>query len=159
MAGTSRRVPEGYHTVTPHLTIRGAGEAIEYYKKAFGAREIRRSPGPDGKLMHAEIQIGDSRIFLNDEFPEMGASSPLALKGTPVTMHLYVDDCDGFFDKAVKAGATVAMPLADQFWGDRYGLLVDPFGHRWAIASHQKDMTPEQMRAAAEAAMKQMAKK
>jgi uncharacterized glyoxalase superfamily protein PhnB len=159
MAGTSKRVPEGYRTVTPHLTIKGAAEAIEFYKKAFGAREIRRSPAPDGKLMHAEIQIGDSRIFLNDEFPEMGASSPLALKGTPVTMHLFVEDCDQVFDKAVKAGATVAMPLADQFWGDRYGLLVDPFGHRWAVASHLKDMTPEQMRAAAEEAMKQMAKR
>jgi uncharacterized glyoxalase superfamily protein PhnB len=159
MAGTSKRVPEGYHTVTPHLTIRGAAEAIEFYKKALGAREIRRSPGPDGKLMHGEIQIGDSRIFLNDEFPEMGASSPPALKGTPVTMHLFVEDCDAVFEKAVKAGATVAMPLADQFWGDRYGLLVDPFGHRWAIASHLKDMTPEQMRAAAEEAMKQMAKR
>jgi PhnB protein len=159
MAGASERVPEGYRTVTPHLTIRGATDAIEFYKKAFGAREIRRSPGPDGKLMHAEIQIGDSRIFLNDEFPEMGASSPLALKGTPVTMHLYVEDCDGIFDRALKAGATAAMPLADQFWGDRYGLLVDPFGHRWAVASHIKDMTPEQMRAAAGEAMKQMAKK
>jgi len=159
MAGTSKRVPEGYRTVTPHLTIRGAAEAIEFYKKAFGAVEIRRSPGPDGKLMHAEIQIGDSRILLNDEFPEMGAFSPSALKGTPVTMHLFVEDCDGVFEKAVKAGATVAMPLADQFWGDRYGLLVDPFGHRWSVASHLKDMTPEQMRAAAEEAMKQMAKK
>ena len=159
MAGTNKRVPEGYHSVTPHLTIRGAAEAIEFYKKALGAREIRRSPGPDGKLMHGEIQIGDSRIFLNDEFPEMGASSPSGLKGTPVTMHLFVEDCDGVFDKAVKAGATVAMPLADQFWGDRYGLVVDPFGHRWSIASHLKDMTPEQMRAAAQEAMKQMAKK
>jgi len=159
MAGTSKRVPEGYRTVTPHLTIRGAAEAIEFYKKAFGAREIRRSPGPDGKVMHAEIQIGDSRILLNDEFPEMGAFSPSSLKGTPVTMHVFVEDCDAVFDKAVKAGATVAMPLADQFWGDRYGLLVDPFGHRWSIASHLKDMTPEQMRAAAEEAMKQMAKK
>jgi uncharacterized glyoxalase superfamily protein PhnB len=159
MAGPSKRVPEGYRTVTPHLTIRGAAEAIEFYKKAFGARELRRSASPDGKLMHAEIQIGDSRIFLNDEFPEMGASSPLALKGTPVTMHMFVEDCDGVFDQAIKAGATVAMPLADQFWGDRYGLLVDPFGHRWSVASHLKDMTPEQMRAAAEEAMKQMARK
>jgi uncharacterized glyoxalase superfamily protein PhnB len=159
MAGTSQRVPEGYRTVTPHLTIRGAAEAIEFYKKAFAARELRRSPGPDGKIMHAEIQIGDSRIFLNDEFPEMGALSALALKGSPVTMHLYVEDCDALFDKAVKAGATVVMPLADQFWGDRYGLLVDPYGQRWSIASHLKDMTPEQMRTAAEEAMKQMAKK
>ena len=159
MAATAKRVPEGYRTVTPHLTIRGAAEAIEFYKKAFDAREIRRSMGPDAKLMHAEIQIGDSRVFLNDEFPEMGASSPFALKGTPVTMHLFVEDCDSVFDKAVKAGATVAMPLADQFWGDRYGLLVDPFGHRWSVASHLKDMTPEQMRAAAEEAMKQMAKR
>src|SRR5205085_3509997 len=108
MAGTSKRVPEGYRTVTPHLTIRGAAEAIESYKKAFGAREIRRSPGPDGKVMHAEIQIGDSRILLNDEFPEMGAFSPSSLKGPPVTMHLFVEDCDAVFDQAVKAGATVA---------------------------------------------------
>jgi PhnB protein len=159
MSKSVQPIPSGHENLIPHLVCNSCSEAIEFYKKAFGAREIRRSPAPDGKLMHAEIQIGDSRIFLNDEFPEMGAPSPLALKGTPVTLHLYVEDCDDVFDKAVKAGATVAMPLANQFWGDRYGLLVDPFGHRWSVASHLKDMTPEEMRAAAEEAMKQMAKK
>jgi uncharacterized glyoxalase superfamily protein PhnB len=158
MAGVTKRVPEGYHTITPHLTVRGAAEAIDFYKKAFGARELRRSPGPDGKLMHAEIQIGDSRLFLNDEFPAMGATSPLSLKGTPVTLHVFVDDVDGMFSKAVKAGAQVVMPLADQFWGDRYGVVSDPYGHRWSIASHVKDMTPEEMQKAGQEAMAKMGK-
>ena len=153
-----KRVPEGYHTVTPHLVIQGAAQAIEFYKKAFGAKELRRSPGPGGKLMHAEMQIGDSRIFLNDDFPEMGALSPVALKGTPVTIHLYVEDADSVYQQAVKAGAKVVMPLADQFWGDRYGLVTDPFGHSWSIGSHIKDMTPEEMQKAGAAAMAQMGK-
>jgi uncharacterized glyoxalase superfamily protein PhnB len=153
MAGNVKRVPEGYHTVTPHLTVRGAAAAIEFYKKAFGAKELRRSPGPDGKsIMHAELQIGDSRLFLNDEFPGMGATSPLGLKGTPVTIHLYVEDADKLFQQAVSAGAKVAMPLADQFWGDRYGIVVDPSGHQWSIGSHIRDVTPEEMAKAAAAA-------
>src|SRR5262249_12449532 len=145
MASKVRRVPEGLHTVTPHLVVRGAAQAIEFYKKAFGAKELRRAPGPDGKtLLHAEVQIGDSRTFLNDEYPEMGAISPQGLKGTPVTIHLQVEDVDSLYQQAVSAGAQVVMPLADQFWGDRYGMVTDPFGHQWSIASHVKDMTPEE---------------
>jgi uncharacterized glyoxalase superfamily protein PhnB len=159
MAGPVKRVPQGFHTVTPHLVVRGASEAIEFYKKAFGARELHRAPGPDGKsIMHAEVQIGDSRIFLNDEYPDMGAVSPLALKGSPVTIHLYVEDADRVFQQAVQAGAKVAMPLADQFWGDRYGIVIDPFGHHWSIGSHVKDMTPEEMQKAAAAAFAKMGK-
>ena len=157
MASPVKRVPQGFHTVTPHIVVRGASEAIEFYKKAFGARELSRSPGPDGKsLMHAEIQIGDSRIFLNDEFPDMGALSPLSHKGTAVTLHLYVEDADRLFQQAVQAGAKVAMPIMDQFWGDRYGIVTDPYGHRWSIASHIKDMTPQEMQKAAAEAFAQM---
>lgn len=160
MASPVKRVPEGFHTVTPHLVIRGAAEAIDFYKKAFGARELSRAPGPDGKtLMHAMIQIGDSRIFLADEFPGMGSLSPQGLKGTPVTIHLYVEDADRVFQQAVQAGAQIAMPLADQFWGDRYGIVTDPFGHRWSIASHIKDVTPQEMQKAAAAAFAMMGKK
>ena len=159
MASPVKRVPEGFHTVTPHLTVRRASEAIEFYKKAFGARELGRSPGPDGKsIMHAMIQIGDSRVFLNDEFPGMGPAAPEGSKGTPVTIHLYVEDADRLFQQAVKAGAQVGMPLADQFWGDRYGIVIDPFGHRWSIGSHIKDMTPEEMQKAAAAAFANMGK-
>jgi PhnB protein len=157
MASPVKRVPEGFHTVTPHLTVRGASEAIEFYKKAFGAKELSRSPGPDGKsIIHAMIQIGDARVFLNDEFP--GATSPLVLKGTPVTIHLYVEDADRVFQQAVQAGAKIAMPLADQFWGDRYGIVIDPFGHQWSIGSHIKDVTPAEMQKAAAAAFAQMGK-
>lgn len=155
---TVKRVPDGYHTITPHLTIRGAAEAIEFYKKAFGARELARHPGPGGKLMHGEVQIGNSRVLLHDEFPEMGANSPQALKGTPVSLHVYVEDVDRAWDQATKAGAKVVMPLADMFWGDRYGVLEDPYGHRWALASHIKDMTPEEMQKAGQEAMSKMAK-
>ncbi len=141
-----KRVPEGYQRVTPHLTVRNAAAMIDFYKKAFGAVERRRTPGPDGKsIMHAELQIGDSIVFLNDEFPEMGAISPLALKGTPVTVHLYVEDADKQFQQALSAGAEVVMPLADQFWGDRYGIVKDPTGHLWSIGSHMEDLTPAQM--------------
>ena len=145
-----KRIPEGYHTVTPHLVVRGAAEAIEFYKKAFGAKEIRRAPGPDGKsIMHAELQLGDSRIFLNDEFPQMGALSPLALKGSPVTIHLWFEDVDSAFQKAVQAGARVAMPLADQFWGDRYGILESPSGHRWSLSTPKKKASESELKAGA----------
>jgi len=141
-----KRVPDGYRRVTPHLTVRDCAGTIEFYKRAFGAVEKRRAPGPDGKsIMHAELQIGDSVIFLNDEFPEMGALSPLALKGTPVTVHLFVEDADKQFQQALAAGAEVVMPLADQFWGDRYGIVKDPSGHHWSIAHHAEDLTPAQM--------------
>jgi PhnB protein len=150
---TVKRVPEGMHTVTPHLAVRGAAKAIEFYKKAFGAKELNRHPVPNtDQIMHAEIQIGDSRIFLNDEFPDMGVVGPQALKGTPVTIHLQVEDVDSLFNQAVKAGATAAMPVTDMFWGDRYGVLTDPFGHKWSIGSHVRDVSPEEMAKAAAAA-------
>jgi uncharacterized glyoxalase superfamily protein PhnB len=141
-----QRVPAGFHRVTPHLTVRDAATMIEFYKRAFGAVEGRRAPGPDGKaIMHAEIRIGNSAVFLNDEFPEMGAVSPLSLKGTAVTLHLFVEDADKQFEQALSAGAEVVMPLADQFWGDRYGVVKDPSGHHWSIGSHIEDVTPEQI--------------
>ena len=145
MAGKAAPVPPGYHTVTPHLVIRGATEAIEFYKKAFGAEVKGVMPGPGGKVMHAEIRIGDSTIMLNDEFPEMGAKSPATIGGSAVTLHVYVPDCDALWNRAVAAGAKITMPLADMFWGDRYGTLTDPFGHRWSIATHKEDLTPEEI--------------
>jgi PhnB protein len=140
-------IPDGHHTITPHLVINGASEAIEFYKRAFGAEELCRMPfpGPDGKMKvgHAALQVGDSRLFLADECPEAGVAGPNG--SSPVTIHLYVTDADAVFGRAVEAGATVAMPLADMFWGDRYGQVVDPFGHRWSIATRLEDLTPEQM--------------
>jgi PhnB protein len=150
-------VPQGYHTVTPSITCKGAAEAIEFYKKAFGAKESHRMPGPDGKIMHAEIMIGDSPIMMNDEFPEMNCKSPLSMGGSPVTIHIYVDNVDAFWDKAVKAGCTVRMPLSDMFWGDRYGKVSDPFGHQWSIGQHVEDVSPQDMMKRGEEAMKQMA--
>jgi uncharacterized glyoxalase superfamily protein PhnB len=140
-------IPEGMHSITPHLVCEGAADAIEFYKKAFDAVENGRMPTPDGKIMHAQIRIGDSAVMLVDAFPEMGACGPKALKGSPVTIHLYVEDADKTFNQAVAAGATVRMPLADMFWGDRYGQVTDPFGHNWSIATHKHDFTPEQMQA------------
>ena len=138
-------VPDGMHTVTPHLVCAGAAEAIEFYRKAFGAVEEGRLPGPNGKLMHAMIRIEGSAVMLVDEMPEWGALGPKALKGSPVTIHLYVEDVDAFVKRAVAAGAKITMPVADQFWGDRYGQLEDPFGHVWAVATHLRDLTPKQM--------------
>ena len=140
-------IPEGMRTVTPHLICEGAADAIEFYKKAFDAVENGRMPSPDGRIMHAQIRIGDSVVMLVDAFPEMGGVGPKALNGSPVTIHLYVEDADKVFDQAVAAGATVRMPPADMFWGDRYGQIVDPFGHVWSIATHKHDYTPEQMQA------------
>jgi uncharacterized glyoxalase superfamily protein PhnB len=142
---TVKPIPEGMHTITPHLVCDGAADAIEFYKKAFNAVEASRMPGPGGKIMHAEMTIGDSHIMLVDEFPDMGGFGPKHFKGTPVTLHLYVEDVDATFAQAVKAGGTAKMPPADMFWGDRYGQIVDPFGHSWSIATHKRDMTPEQM--------------
>ena len=133
------------HSVTPHLICAGASEALEFYKNAFDAVELSRLPGSDGKLMHASVRIGDSVIMLNDETPEWNALGPKALKGSPVTIHLYVEDADAVFDQAVRAGAKVTMPLDDMFWGDRYGKLEDPFGHQWSIGTHVRDVTPEEM--------------
>jgi PhnB protein len=139
-------IPEGMHTVTPHLVCAGAADAIGFYVKAFGAVELGRMPGPDGKLMHAQVKIGDSVLMLVDEMPEWGALGPKALKGTPVTIHLYVKDVDAAFALAVAAGATAKMPPAEMFWGDRYGQVEDPFGHRWSIATHTRDLTDAQIR-------------
>lgn len=144
-------VPEGVHTVTPHLVCAGAADAIEFYKKAFNAVEIHRIPGPGGKLMHGAIRIGDSTVMLADEFPEWGSKGPKTLGGTPVTIHLYVEDVDAVFAQAVSAGATPAMPVTDMFWGDRYGMVIDPFGHSWSVATHIKDLTTEEMIEAAKA--------
>ncbi len=142
-------VPDGMHTVTPHLVCAGAAKAIEFYKKAFGATEIMRLPGKDGKLMHAQVRIGDSSVMLVDENPEWQIQGPTALKGTPVTIHLYVKDADALFEAAVAAGAKALMPVQEMFWGDRYGLVQDPFGHNWSIATHVRDLTPEEIQAAA----------
>jgi uncharacterized glyoxalase superfamily protein PhnB len=141
-------IPDGMHSVTPHLVCAGASDAIDFYKKAFGAEECARIPGPDGKLMHGAIRIGDSTVMLVDENPQWGALGPKALKGSPVTIHLYVEDVDGFAARAAKAGAKVIMPVADMFWGDRYGQLEDPFGHRWSVATHVRDVTGEEMQQA-----------
>ncbi|WP_424362909.1 VOC family protein [Methylocystis parvus] len=146
-------VPEGMHTLTPHIVCAGAAEAIDFYKKAFGATEFMRMPGPDGKLMHASLRIGDSMLMLVDEMPQWGALGPRALKGASVTLHLAVPNVDEVFAQAVAAGASVKMPVADMFWGDRYGLVIDPFGHEWAIATRIRDMTPEEMMAAGREAM------
>jgi PhnB protein len=150
-----RPVPEGYHTATPYLIIKGAARALDFYKKAFGAVELMRMDGPNGKIGHAEIKIGDSPIMLADEFPDMGFRSPQSLGGTPVSLCLYVEDVDTRFTQAVAAGATVMRPVKDQFYGDRSGTLTDPFGHVWTIATHKEDVTPEEMSRRAEAFMKQ----
>lgn len=148
-----KAIPEGMHSLTPHLICAGAADAIAFYVKAFNAVELGRMPGPDGKLIHAMLRIGDSPLMLVDEFPQWGSKSPATLGGTPVSIHLYVENADAAFQQAVDAGASVRMPLADMFWGDRYGVVVDPFGHQWSIATHIKDMSPEEMAAAGKAAM------
>lgn len=141
-------IPEGMHAVTPHLICAGAADAIEFYKKAFGAVEKVRMPGPEGKLMHAMVQIGDSAVMLVDEFPDYGSSGPKSLKGSPVTLHLYVEDVDATVARAVDAGAKITMPVEDMFWGDRYGKIEDPFGHQWSVATHIRDVGPEEMKKA-----------
>ncbi|HEY1911370.1 MAG TPA: VOC family protein [Vicinamibacterales bacterium] len=158
MAKAKKAVPDGYHTVTMALTLDNAAEAIDWYKKALGAEEVARASGPDGKIMHAEIRIGDSRIMVND--PMMGGKGPKAFGGSPASLWLYVEDCDALFNRAVAAGATV-LPgmgaMADQFWGDRSGSFSDPHGYRWTIASHKEDLTPQEMQQRQEAFMKQFA--
>ncbi len=147
----------GLPTLTPHLAVAGAAKAIEFYKKAFGAEEVHRFPGPDGKgIMHAHLTIGNSHLMLNDEFPQMGCRGPLALGGSPVTLNLSVDDCDAVFSRAVAAGATARMPPADMFWGDRYAQVTDPFGHVWAIAQRKENLTPEEMARRGKEAMAKM---
>jgi PhnB protein len=150
MNPSTKPIPEGMHTVTPHLICAGAAEAIEFYKKAFGAVELSRMPGSDGKVMHASIRIGDSVIMLNDEMPEWESFGAKHFKGSPVTIHLYVENADAVFEQAVRAGAKVTMPLDDMFWGDRYGKVEDPFGHQWSIGTHVRDVTEEEMQKAME---------
>ena len=135
----------GLQSLTPHLTCAGAADAIAFYKKAFNAVEQMRLPGPDGKVMHAAVKIGDSTLMLADEFPDHGSFGPKALKGSPVVIHLASKDVDATMAQAVAAGAKVTMPAADMFWGDRYGQLEDPFGHRWSVATHTRDMTPDEI--------------
>ena len=145
MPKSAKPIPDGYHTATPYLRVRGADKAIDFYKKAFAAEEVVRMPGPDGKtIMHAEIKIGDSPIMLGEESKEMNALSPQSVGGTGGGVHLYVRDVDAFVAKAVAAGAKLAMPVADMFWGDRYGKLTDPFGHEWSVATHKEDLTPKE---------------
>jgi len=155
---TAKAIPEGYHTLTPYMTVRNADKAIEFYKQAFGAVEKGAMRGPDGKVMHAELRIGDSLFMLADEFPQFGSLSPQSTGGAGMGLHIYVEDVDSAFDRAVGAGATIEMPVADMFWGDRYGKLVDPFGHKWSIATHTRDMSMEEIEAAQEEFMKQMPK-
>ncbi|HEV2493993.1 MAG TPA: VOC family protein [Terriglobia bacterium] len=152
MAGTVKPIPEGYHTATPYLIVKGAADAIEFYKKAFGATELLRMGEPGGRIGHAEIKIGDSTIMLADEFPEMGALSPQSIGGSPVSILLYVEDVDRVFNQAVAAGAKVTRPVKDQFYGDRMGGLIDPYGHQWYVATHVEDVAPEELHKRAAAA-------
>ena len=156
MAKKAAATPKGYHTVTPSLFVAGAAEAIEFYKKALGAEELMRFPGPDGKIMHAEIKVGDSIIMLADEMPDMGGRGPRTIGGTPVSFFVYGENVDAAWKRAIDAGAREVVPLADQFWGDRTGCLEDPFGHQWWLATHVQDLTPEEIRKNAEAHFGQM---
>ena len=151
-------IPDGYHTLTPYMTVRDAARAIDFYKQAFGATERGVMKGPDGKIMHAELMIGDSIVMLADEFPDYGALSPESVGGTAMGLHIYVNNVDDAFARAVKAGAQVEMPVMDQFWGDRYGKLKDPFGHKWSIATHTKDLSMEEMKTGMDEAMEKMQK-
>ncbi len=152
---TVKKMPEGYHSVTPYLVVGDAARAIDFYKRAFGASELTRMGGPGGKIGHAELKIGDSMIMLSDEM--MGNRSPQTLGGSPVGIFLYVEDVDSVFDRAINAGAKKDAAPADMFWGDRYGKLTDPFGHVWSIATHIEDVAPEEMKKRAQEAMAQMA--
>ena len=145
-------VPKGYHTVTPYLVFRGAAQAIEFYKKAFGAKELLRMPAPDGSVAHAELQIGDSRVMVGDENPDQGARAPQTIGGTCVHIFMYVPNVDKLFAQATGAGATAEMPPTDMFWGDRYCKLQDPFGHKWNLATHTEDLSEKEMARRAQAA-------
>ena len=148
-------IPEGYHSITPYLIVRDATRAIDFYTRAFGATELFRLDAPGGKIGHAELQLGDSRIMLADEFPEMGARGPQTIGGSPVHLLLYVQDVDSVFRQAISAGAVEARPVKDQFYGDRSGNLTDPFGHSWTVATHTEDLSPEEMQRRSQEAMQQ----
>ena len=156
MTSSVRAIPEGYHSVTPYLAVDDAAAALEFYKRAYGATEVMRMPGPSGKIGHAEIEIGGSRIMLADEYPDMGFRSPKAYGGSPVGLHLYVEDVDAVASQAVAVGAKELRPVKDQFYGDRTGSIEDPFGHVWHIATHKEDLSPDELkRRAAEAVQQQ----
>jgi PhnB protein len=152
MAAKVKAIPDGYHAITPYLSIEGAADAIEFYKRAFGAKERMRMAQPDGRIGHAELQFGDSCVMLADEFPDMDFRSPHSIGGTPVTLHLYVEDVDAVVNHAVAAGAKVLRPVQDQFYGDRSGTLADPYGHVWHVSTHKEDLSPAEIgkRAAAQ---------
>jgi PhnB protein len=152
----TKPIPEGYHTVTPYLAVEDATQAIEFYQRAFGATERSRMPGPDGKIAHAEIQIGDSIIMTSDPFPQSTIKPPKQIDGTSVSIFLYVEDVDSVVQDAVDAGGTITMPVEDMFWGDRFGQVQDPFGHVWQIATHVEDVAPDEMAKRAEEAMASM---
>ncbi|MGZ8919020.1 MAG: VOC family protein [Methylobacter sp.] len=151
MTNAIKFIPEGYHTATPYLVITNAAKAIEFYKQAFGATELMRLEGPGDKIVHAEIRIGDSSIMLADEYPDFNALSPQTIGGSAVSIMLYVEDVDTVVDRAVAAGASLIMPVKDQFYGDRSGKIIDPFGHHWMIATHKEDVSPEEIRQRADA--------
>ena len=153
----TKPIPDGYHSVTPYLMIKDAAAAIEFYKKALDATVLFQSPGPDGQIMHAEIKIGDSILMLSDEWPDMNALGPTTRGGTTVGFCIYVEDCDARFEQAVAAGGTVERPVENQFYGDRSGTIVDPFGHKWTISTHVEDVTPEEMQKRMDAWMAQQA--
>jgi PhnB protein len=159
MTGKVKPVPEGVHTITPHLSVREAAKAIEFYQQAFGAQLSFVHKLPNGKVMHATMKVGDSRLQLADEFPGMGVPAPPTLGGSPVVLNICVENVDELFDRAVAAGAKVTVPLANQFWGARYGQIVDPFGHAWALFSHIEDVPPEELERRANAAFTEMAKR
>ncbi len=154
----TKPIPDGFHTATPSLVVNNSKEAIEFYKKAFGANEIYQFPAPDGSIMHAMIQIGDSFVMMSDEMIALGTKSPTSIGGTAVTLHLYVEDADKIFNQAVEAGAKVTIPIIDAFWGDRSGTVLDPFGHSWTIATRKIDLSPEALRKAGEEFFASMAK-
>ena len=149
-------IPDGYHTVTPYIPVDGAADAIEYYKRAFGAKERMRMNGPDGSIAHAEIEIGDSLVMVSDPFPQSTVKPPRSLGGTSASIFLYVEDVDAVVRQAVDAGAEIVMEPQDQFWGDRFGTITDPFGHTWSVATHIEDVPPEEMAERAKAAMAAM---
>jgi len=157
MAVSTKPIPPGFHTVTPSLVVRNAAEAIDFYKKALGAEEIMRMPDPSGRISHAELKIGDSIIFLSDEFPNMPTTSPQTLGGCTGGFYLYVPDVDKSFQRAVDAGGKATMPVSDMFWGDRVGQFTDPIGHTWSISTHTKDLSPQEMEEGAKKFYAQMA--
>jgi uncharacterized glyoxalase superfamily protein PhnB len=155
----AKPIPEGFHSLTPYLTVKDAPRAIEFYKRAFGAQVRGIHYAPDGKIMNADLRIGDSILMLSEEFPDMGAKSPQSLGGSPVTIHIYVDDVDKLFNQAQSAGTKAVMPVMDMFWGDRYAQVTDPFGHKWSMATHKEDLSPAEIEKRGRAAFEKMAAK